>query len=144
MSAPSLHVRSSLCQITICISYLGSLIGVRAEAYAKVRGVPKRSAGEDFIFSTNSPKSGTSCRSEAEQSSSNRRSNRFRLAPVQPCLADEQYAKMNGPPFMRLPAFKRELLLSIESNHGARAARRASGPAIMHYIESTAAGGPAI
>ena len=120
---------------------LGSLIGVRAEAYARFAGCLSAPLERTSIFSTNSPKSGTSCRSEAKRSGSlidNLIG--FRLAPVLRCTRLSAICKRTRWPTFYAPASFQTLGLLLSALNQITLPEQLGelqDPAIKHYIEST-------
>ena len=120
---------------------LGSLIGVRAEAYAKVRGVPKRSAGEDFYLLNKLAKVGdvVPLRGQAIRLS-NRQSNRVPIGtgPAMHSLVSNLQA--NEWPTFYAPASFQTLGLLLSALNQITLPQQLGelqDPAIKHYIEST-------
>ena len=122
-------------------SSLGSLIGVRAEAYAKVRGVPKRSAGEDFYLLNKLAKVGDIAPLAGQAIRlSNRQSNRVPIGtgPAMNSLVSDLRA--NEWPTFYAPASFQALGLLLNALNQITLPEQLSylkDPAIEHYIEST-------
>ena len=120
---------------------LGSVIGGRAEAYAKVRGVPKRSAGEDFYLLNKLAKVGdvVPLRGQAIRLS-NRQSNRVPIGtgPAMHSLVSNLQA--NEWPTFYAPASFQTLGLLLSALNQITLPEQLGelqDPAIKHYIEST-------
>ena len=120
---------------------LGSLIGVRAEAYAKVRGVPKRSAGEDFYLLNKLakvgdvvPLSGRAIRL------SNRQSNRVPIGTGPAMHSLMSNLQENEWPSFYAPVSFHALGLLLSTLHQITLPEQLTDlrdSAIEHYVEST-------